>query len=92
MWNAVECDCGRSDCPHCREAARLAALVREDFMRAQQEAQLPTPEIVWWRAQTRARQEAARVAARPIFFTQALAFAALIGLLLLLFGLIWGNE
>ena len=42
---------------------------------------MPTPEIVWWRAQMRARQEAARKAARPILFTQALAIAALIGLL-----------
>jgi len=36
---------------------------------------------VWWRAQMRARDEAARRAARPILFTQALAIAALIGLL-----------
>ena len=42
---------------------------------------MPTPEIVWWRAQMRAREEAARAAARPILLSQALAIAALIGLL-----------
>ena len=47
---------------------------------------MPTPEIVWWRAQMRAREEAARTAARPIVFTQALAVAALIGLLVSVVG------
>jgi hypothetical protein len=81
-----DCECGRRDCSVCSEAAALAALVREDYERAQQHAPLPTAEIVWWRAQMRARQEAARAAARPIVFTQALAAAALIGLLVSLAG------
>jgi hypothetical protein len=47
---------------------------------------VPTPEIVWWRAQMRARQEAARQAARPLLVTQALAVAAFIGLLVSVIG------
>lgn len=73
-------------CAVCRDVVRVASVVHEDFDRAQRRATVPTAEIVWWRAQMRARQEAARTAARPILFTQALAFAALIGLLVSLAG------
>jgi hypothetical protein len=59
----------------------LAQQIRQEFEHTTRTARVPTPEIIWWRAQMRARQEAARKAARPIVFTQALAIAALIGLL-----------
>ena len=75
------CECGKPDCPECAEAAVLARLVREEFELTQHQARVPTPEIVWWRAQMRAREEAERAAARPILLSQALAIAALIGLL-----------
>jgi hypothetical protein len=68
-------------CVICRDLVRVASLVHEEFDRTQLHASVPTAEIVWWRAQMRARQEASRTAARPIVFTQALALAALIGLL-----------
>jgi hypothetical protein len=42
---------------------------------------LPEPSRVWWTAQLRAREEAARMAARPITVTQAVAFAAIVGAL-----------
>jgi hypothetical protein len=61
--------------------AALAVRIRQEFELTRQQAHVPTPQIVWWRAQMRAREEAARTAARPILFTQALAIAALIGLL-----------
>ena len=76
-----ECHCDRADCPQCGPLVRLAEQVRREFEDTRQDARVPTPEIVWWRAQMRAREEAARKAARPILFTQALAIAALIGLL-----------
>jgi hypothetical protein len=60
---------------------RLAEEVRREFEHTKREARVPTPEIVWWKAQMRAREEAARTVARPILFSQALAIAALIGLL-----------
>ena len=78
----IGCECGKASCRECTEAAALAQLVREEFEQTARQARVPTPEIVWWRAQMRARQEAARAAARPILFTQALALAALIGLLI----------
>jgi hypothetical protein len=81
-----DCQCDRRDCPECGPLVILADQIRRECAHTKQQARVPTPEIVWWRAQVRARQEAASTAARPIFVTQALAAAALIGLLLSLFG------
>jgi hypothetical protein len=75
-----------ASCAVCGDVMTVASVVHTDFDRAQRQAAVPTPEIVWWRAQMRARQDAARRAARPILFTQALAIAAVIGLLISLAG------
>lgn len=76
------CECGQAGCTQCAEVAALAKRLRDDFEQTTRQARVPTPEIVWWRAQMRARQEATRAAARPILFTQALAIAALAGLVI----------
>ena len=76
-----DCQCDKADCPECGPLVVLAQQIRREFEHTTREARVPTPEIVWWRAQMRARQDAARKAARPILLTQALAIAALIGLL-----------
>jgi hypothetical protein len=68
-------------CAVCGEVARVAALVHDDFSRAQREANVPTADAVWLRARLRAREEATRMAARPIILTHAIAIAALVGLL-----------
>jgi hypothetical protein len=68
-------------CAVCGEVARVAALVHDDFSRAQRESSVPSADVVWLRARIRARDEAARMAARPILFTHAVAIAALVGLL-----------
>ena len=81
-----DCQCEKPECPECGPLVLLAEQIRREFEHRQQRAQVPTPEIVWWRAQMRAREEAARTAARPIVFTQALAVAALIGLLVSVVG------
>ena len=76
-----DCQCDKPECPECGPLVALAQQIRQEFEHTASTAHVPTPEIVWWRSQMRARQEAARKAARPILFTQALAMAALIGLL-----------
>ena len=76
-----DCQCEKADCPQCGPLVALAQQIRAEFEHTTHQARVPTAEIVWWRAQMRAREEAARKAARPILFTQALAVAALIGLL-----------
>jgi hypothetical protein len=80
------CGCERRECPECGPLVALADDIRREFETTRTQARVPTPEIVWWRAQMRARQDAARQAARPILFTQALAAAALIGLLVSVVG------
>ncbi len=77
-----DCQCDKADCPQCGPLVMLAEQIRHEFEDTRREARVPTPEIVWWRAQMRAREEAARKAARPIVFTQALAIAALLGMLI----------
>jgi hypothetical protein len=76
-----DCQCDKAECPQCGPLVALAQQIRQELEQTTRSARVPTPEIVWWRAQMRAREEAARKAARPILFTQALAIAALIGLL-----------
>ena len=75
------CRCGSPTCSECATMAALADVLRDDFNRTSQLARVPTPEIVWWRAQMRAREEANRAALRPILLTQAVSMAALIGVL-----------
>lgn len=81
-----DCQCDKPECPACGPLVVLAEQIRREFEHTQSQARVPTPEIMWWRAQMRAREEAARTAARPIVFTQALAVAALIGLLVSVVG------
>ena len=81
-----DCQCDKPGCATCGPLVALAEQIRREFEHTQSQARVPTPEIVWWRAQMRAREEAARTAARPIVFTQALAVAALIGLLVSVVG------
>ncbi len=80
------CQCDKPECPECGPLVALADQIRREFAHTQKHARVPTPQFFWWRAQWRAREEAARTAARPIFFTQALAVAALIGLLVSVVG------
>jgi hypothetical protein len=51
----------------------IAGAFFEDRDCARAEAVVPSSSAVWWRAQIRAREEAARVAARPLLVFQALA-------------------
>jgi hypothetical protein len=74
-----------ASCEVCRDLAVIAVAIEADA------AAGPTPSIpsagtVWWRAQLRARQEAARVVVRPITAAQALSLAALFGLAGAVFG------
>ena len=61
------------DCPVCRDVAEIAAAFFEDRDCARAEAVVPAASAVWWRAQIRAREEAARVALRPLLIVQIVA-------------------
>lgn len=60
-------------CPLCADVAEIAGAFFEDRDCARAEALVPSSSAVWWRAQIRAREEAARMAARPLLVFQALA-------------------
>jgi hypothetical protein len=67
------------------EAIVAGALIAE-ASQASAEAQPPSSAIVWWRAQMRARQEAAKLAEQPITIVHALSIAAGLGLMLSVVG------
>jgi hypothetical protein len=66
--------------------AIVAEAIAAEAALARTEAAPPSSAIVWWRAQMRARQEAARAVARPITVVHALAIACGAGLALSLIG------
>jgi hypothetical protein len=66
--------------------AIVAEAIAAEASVARSEAMPPSSAIVWWRAQMRARQEAAAAADRPITVVHALAIAAGAGLALSLIG------
>jgi len=59
----------------------IAELIKNDYEAARRQARVPPAELVWMRAQMRAREEAARKAARPILIAQSVGIAAFLGLL-----------
>ena len=62
----------------------IAELLRGEFAETARSARVPPAEIVWMRAELRAREEATRKAVRPLVFGQALGVAAFCGLLVAL--------
>jgi hypothetical protein len=62
--------------------AIIADAIAAEASSARREAQPPSSAIVWWRAQMRARQEAARTVERPLTVVHGLAIACGAGLLL----------
>lgn len=72
-------------CRVCADLVEVASALRTDHGRWWQQANPPPASLVWWRAQMRARAEAAQAASRPVLVAQvvfgllttALAAAAL---------------
>jgi hypothetical protein len=69
------------------EAIVVEAMAAEASV-ARTEAAPPSAAIVWWRAQMRARREAAQLADKPIAIVHALAIACGGGLTLALVGIV----
>lgn len=61
-------------CRDCAELAAVAAALLTDRQVAWDESRVvPSSDVVWWRAQLRARAEAQRLASRPLTVVQAVA-------------------
>ena len=76
-------------CGLCADLIDVAAALAEDHDRASAEARVPPSAVVWWKAQLRARQEAARTAARPIAIAHGVAGAAAFVVVLAVAAAIW---
>jgi hypothetical protein len=70
-------------CAVCQDVVAVAEAFAEE---AAIEPRVPESSLVWLRAQIRAREEATRLAARPITVAQAVAFASVVGVLGALIG------
>src|SRR5688572_3789810 len=62
-------------CASCRDLAAVASALMNEGETAYEVSRVPSSASVWHRAQMRAREEAARVATRPIGFVQGIAFS-----------------
>ena len=60
-------------CGLCADVAEIAGAFFDDRDCARAEAIVPSSSAVWWRTQIRAREEAARLAARPLLIVQGIA-------------------
>jgi predicted anti-sigma-YlaC factor YlaD len=78
-------------CEDCREIAALAQALRDDRSAACTAARPPSAGAVWWRAQRRAREEAARRAARPIAFVHGIALGCGVAAVVAILGLGFGG-
>ena len=65
-------------CGICQDVAAVFAAISAERDAAELDAAVPPSSIVWWRAQIRAREEAAAAAARPIAVAQIVAVACLL--------------
>lgn len=78
-----------ASCALCADAAEVASALRIEHDAAWREAaSVPPADLMWLRAQARARAEAARQAARPVAIMQALGLACATGVVSLLIGVV----
>ena len=76
-------------CSVCSDVTTIAGLLREDQSAGVSEVRVPAAGQVWWRSAIRARVEAAHTASRPITWMQGMAAAAIAGLAIALFSIVW---
>jgi hypothetical protein len=62
-----------ASCGICADLVEVATALLDDREQAWREAHVPPSGVVWWRAQLRAREDAARAAGRPLAFIQGIA-------------------
>jgi len=75
-----------AQCPICSDVVTITCAVDDARTEMRAHAVVPDSGVVWWRAQLRARREAAEAAGRPITAAQLVAFAFAVGLLGACFG------
>ena len=76
-------------CAVCHEVTTITGLLREDQATSVADVRVPAAGQIWWRAAIRARVEAAHTVSRPLTWMQGMAGAALAGLAIALFSVVW---
>ena len=81
-------------CGVCKDVVIVARVLHAEHACALEDVRVPPAGLVWWRAELRARQQASRVAERPLTFAHAFAGACTVGVALaLLVGMLpWVQE
>ena len=72
-------------CAVCTDLAEVAKAALDDRQQLWSEARVPPAGVIWWRAQLRAREDAARAAGRPVAFVQGVAASVSLWLIVALF-------
>ncbi len=67
-------------CNACADLALVMTSLRAERERSRRSSSVPSAGLVWWRAQLRQRQEAARRAAAPVAAVHVVALALALGL------------
>jgi len=78
------------NCAVCSEVVLMARLLQEENASLLADVKLPDAGLVWWKAQLRARREAAELATRPIALAERFALAC--GMAVLLAFLLWNRA
>jgi hypothetical protein len=73
-----------ASCAICADLVDVATALLDDHEVAWGDAHVPPSGVVWWRTQLRAREEAARAAARPLAFIQGVAASVAVWLVVAL--------
>ena len=100
VWRAVEarhwperCDeelrAHVAACANCADLVEVADALYDERDEAMRAAHLPPSGAVWWRAQLRARQDAARTARRAISVIQAVVVAIAVAIVAAIGGFAW---
>lgn len=74
-----------ANCSVCTDLAEVAKAALEDRQQLWNDVRVPPAGVVWWRAQLRAREDAARAAGRPVAFIQGVAASVSVWLMVALF-------
>ena len=74
-----------SGCAVCRDLGDVASALMAEHDVAWRDARVPSAGSMWWRAQLRAREDAARAAGRPVAFIQGVAASVAVWLVVALF-------
>ena len=85
----VELQTHIGECSMCRDVLDVALALHEDRNAVHSNANIPSADLVWWRAELRARQEALRTVSRPITLAETFGAAAGIGVALALAKSAW---